>query len=553
MHLVVYFCGTGDSGYSFSRDHATYSEELKDNNTYTLVVNGCHHPEVCNDGTMPDLDAFANRFMKAVFKKNDEGEVVLSRSSSSELAQLGVGIQNPEDVWVADYKEQQYMQIPRGQELAPHQKYARSVDSKFKQNPDNSFENMDEAIESITFVGYSRGAVTCFNAARAKEKLLPDTNVPVRIVADQPVPGTAYALPGTNAARIADCSDLKQVTKVALTIAAYTGVSTLDGVLGKLKQLFHNIFFSQIIPKLPSENCQLNLAVLPRANHWEGELNGSQHLHMNLTQQLAEEGLLDQHIANEKRRVVTNYYNRNKPLFPNAGEIQGTFGTTVAEMYDNVDSRYLAELSTQEYQEFLYQWWQAQETNASFFSTQLTKELDAALKDTQHEDICERSFDIFKKADAWLLAKEGVGSSRYEQVMKLREKVRAVLIENSVNIEDLQEKLDGIHKEAIHSTRYFEQRWQRESKAASWFKTKATVELDEAFTEHAKANEPSKENDEKLLAAIDKWLDAKMPLKENFKSTSSRFDLVQGIRERLVAEIENYPQQELDQALIANM
>lgn len=58
MHLIVYFCGTGDTGYTFSRDHATYADELKDSNTYTLVVNGCHHPEVCNDGTMPDLEAF---------------------------------------------------------------------------------------------------------------------------------------------------------------------------------------------------------------------------------------------------------------------------------------------------------------------------------------------------------------------------------------------------------------------------------------------------------------------------------------------------------------
>lgn len=553
MHLIVYFCGTGDSGYSFSRDHATYSEELKENNTYTLVVNGCHHPEVCNDGTMPDLESFANRFISTVFKKNDEGEVVLSKSNSSELAQLGVGIQDPEGIWVADYQKQEYVQIPNGQELAPYQNYVQRVDSKFTKKPDNSFENLNEAIESITFVGYSRGAVTCFHAARAKEKLLSDTNVPVRIVADQPVPGTAYALPGTNAAAIADCSDLKQVTKVDLTIAAYTGVTSLGGIIGKLRQLFHNIFFSQVIPKLPSDNCKLNLAVLPRANHWEGELNGSQHLHMNLTQQLADENLLAQRIADQKRQVVANYYRRNKPLFPNAGEVQGAFGATVAELYDNIDPRYLAELNTNEYQEFLYKWWQAQETSASLFSTKLTKELDAMLKNTASLDVNERSLEIFKKADAWLLVKEGVGSSRYEQVMKLRDKVRAVLIENSVDVLDLNERLNDIHREAVHSTRYFEQRWQRESKAASWFKTKATVELDKAFTEHANASEPSKENDEKLLAAIDTWLKAKMPLNENFKSSSSRFDLVQGIREGLVAEINQYPQQDLEQELVASL
>ncbi|MFJ1268337.1 hypothetical protein ACD661_07195 [Legionella lytica] len=545
MHLIVYFCGTGDTGYTFSRDHATYADELKENNTYTLVVNGCHHPEVCNDGTMPNLEAFTNRFIKTVFKKNERGELVLSKPNSTELAQLGVGIQEPRNLWVFDYATNEAVQIPPHQELTPSQQYMRTADSRYKAKPDNSFEDMDEAIESITFAGYSRGAVTCFNAARAKEQQFPDVDVPVRIVADQPVPGTAYALPGTNAARIADCSDLKQVKRVDLTIAAYTGVNALNGIVGKLKQLIHNIFFSQIIPKLPKEQCKLNLMVMPRANHWEGQLNGSQHLHMNLTQQLVDEKLLNPYVAVQKRRVVMDYYRLNKPLFPKAAEVQGTFGATVAEMYDNIDPSYLTALEPKEYQEFLYKWWQAQETKASYFSTQLTKELDAAIKDTPGTSL----LDIFRKADTWLLMKEGLGSSRYEQVIKLREKVRAVLIKTV----DMDEQLNDIHKEAVHSTRYFQQRWQRESSAASWFKTNDTVQLGKAFTEHANAREPSKENDEKLLAAIDKWLVVKMPIKGDLKSKSSRFDLVQGIRERLVAEIQQYPQHKLTDELMVNL
>lgn len=534
MHLVIYFCGTDDSGYPFARDHAKYAQELKDNNTHTLIVNGCHHSEVCDNGMTPDINEFANRFMSTAFKKNENGEVFLAKSNSNDLAKLGVGIQNAEDPWVVDYEKKEYVQIPKGTKLEAHQKSVEVVDKQFTQMPNNSFKDKNEPIESITFVGYSRGAVTCFNAALVKEKLL-GTDVPVRIVADQPVPGNLYALPGTNAANIADCSKLKSVEKVDLTVAAYTGVTSKEGFSGKLRQLFHRLFFSQIVPKLPTEHCETNLSVIPRNNHWEGTLNGSQHVHMNLTKQLADEGLLNKDTAAAQKQVITNYYDRHPPVLPNASQMQGTFGTNVSHLYNHIDKEYVKSLSPVDYQGFLYKWWEAQETQASIFSTKLTRELVSAMRDTNHSNANEKLVDLFTKADAWLLMKEGSGSSRFSQVEGLRNEVRERLLQQSGDAREVMEaRLNEINRNSMQSTHYYERQWQRESKAASWFKTDDTRALDKAFAEHAKAKEPSKENDEKLLAAMDQWLDKKQ------QGSSSRLELVGRMREQLAEQVKRY-------------
>lgn len=531
MHLVVYFCGTGDSGFNFSNEHAEYAHELKANNTQTLIVHGCQHEEVCNNGLTPDLEGFANRFMNKVFTKNKNGDVILSRPSSAELAQLGVGIQPGDARWVADYRAQTYVQVPLNQQRKSYQQYVGTVR--------NGFEDQHEPIESITFVGYSRGAVTCFTAAKVKEQM--GIDVPLRIVANQPVPGSLYALPGTNAATVADCSKLKHVEAVDLTIAAYTGATSTLGLVGKLQKMFHRLFFSQIIPKLPTENCTTNLEVIPRDNHWEGGLTGAQHLQMNLTKQLAKAGLLAPSIAEDKKAVVTDYYRRNRPVFPDAAQVQRAFGANIAHMYDHVDPHYIEKLKPQEYQEFLYKWWQAQETQASRFSTKLTKDLLSTMRDRNYVSANEKLIDIFTEADAWLLAKEGTGSSRYAQVMKLRESVRERLLHKCDNVSEMEDRLDNINRNLIQTTHYFEKQWQRESKATSWFKTDATRELDKAFKEHAQAEKPSLENDEQLLAAMDKWLESKEPTGEAFKSSSSRYELVGRMRVQLKEEMERYP------------
>ncbi len=525
MHLVIYFCGTSDSGYNFAQNHATYAQELKEHNTQTIIVNGCHHKEVCDSNLKPDLDEFTRRFMTNVFKKNEKGETFLSEPSSEKLAQLKVGIQPPDNRWIYDKELNEIVHVPPDYKCGDFQQL-------IKKNDDNNFENQNEPIESITFVGFSRGAVTSFNAAKVADKM--GIKVPIRIVADQPVPGNLYALPGTNAATIADCSKLKNIETVDLTIAAYTGVTTTEGLAGKLRQLFHRLFFSQIIPKLPTHS-ENNLSVIPRNNHWEGELSGQQHVDMNLTKQLAKSGLLSQETADKKRDIVTAYYDTHKPLFPDTKDMQRTLGANVGHLYEHIDQHYLDSLKPEEYQEFLCKWWEGQESKASMFSTQLTKDFVSAMRDKNPEKAEEKLINLFTKAEEWLLIKEGTGSSRYHQVMKLRENVRDYLLAHCDNAEEMDDKLGNISRNAMQTTNYFEKQWNRESKAASWFKTDTTRELDKAFKEHAKPDTASKENDEKLLKAMDKWLISKE------HSSSSRYELVARMKVQLASAIERYP------------
>lgn len=539
MHLVIYNCGTGDSGLGYAIDRGAYSNELQKNNVQTIMVNGCHHEEVCGTGVTPDLDEFANRFIKKVFTLNETGQLVLAAQNSEELITLGVGIQHAEGKWIRDDNNDCYRDVPADYQCKPGEKFIP------KKTTDYSFETQNEPIESITFIGYSRGGVTCFNMAKVMDKIHP--NVPVHIVADQPVPGNIYALPGTNAATIADCSKLKNLKSVDVSIGAYTGILAEDGVLAKLKGMFHRLFFSQIIPQLPKENCQVNLSVIPRTDHWGGkkELSGSTHLNMHLTQQLANRGLLSPNTADRHKQVVVEAYEKHKPTFPDADQLQTTFGANKAQVYDHVDKIYLSKLNQKEYVDFLTKWWEAQETQASRFSTQLTKDLLAAIKapDNDSDGSNKKLLDIFKKTDEWLMLKMGSGSSRYEQVQKMREQVREWLLQKCDNKEDMEKTLLESNLKSLQETHFFERQWQRESRAASWFKTSATKELDKAFQEHANAKEPSEENDKKLLKAMDKWLQEKTP-EEGLKSTSSRYDIVANMRNQLASVIEKYPKKE---------
>lgn len=64
MHLVIYFCGTGNPGADFLKgyDYANVP------NVRTIFVEGCHDPEVCNARAFPDLKGFTERFTRRCLK-----------------------------------------------------------------------------------------------------------------------------------------------------------------------------------------------------------------------------------------------------------------------------------------------------------------------------------------------------------------------------------------------------------------------------------------------------------------------------------------------------
>lgn len=177
MNLVIYFCGTGNPGDNFvpQTDYLSNNDSLR-----TIFVHGCDHPDVCDSTFFPDLKAFAQRFTQKLFGSNGQ----LKTTNKRELNTVGV-----------------------------------QSDRSTIQN-----EDTEAKIDGITLCGYSRGAVTCFEVARQLNQIAP--NIPVNIVADQPVPGNLYQTAGTNAASVTDCSDLKNLKNVSIILGSYTGATT---------------------------------------------------------------------------------------------------------------------------------------------------------------------------------------------------------------------------------------------------------------------------------------------------------------------------------------
>ena len=243
MHLIIYFAGSGevdDESLSFYKDFASYITR----ETMLLSIAGCKHPEVCNTLYFPDLKRYAKRFVQKMFL-NTGNRFVLKNAEEAKVGYF----------------------LSSSQELSP-----------------------GTEITSVTLCGHSRGAVTCFEVAKQLNQLAPQ--LPVDIVADQPVPGNCYETPGTNAASIADCRDLTNVRNVSVILGSCTGGYEYNYLpfFNKIKNLYrslrHLAFFSQILPKLPihAKRC---VSVIPKSNHDEKDSDDA-HLHMQVAKSLLE-------------------------------------------------------------------------------------------------------------------------------------------------------------------------------------------------------------------------------------------------------------------------
>jgi hypothetical protein len=498
MHLVIYFCGTGNPGSSFY-EHSTYLEQP---NIKTIFVEGCDKPEVCGSGFFPDLKAFARRFTNKVFEKEEGDELVVN---PYELETVGVN---------QDYTSKNLSQIDE-----------------------------DDPIESITLCGYSRGAVTCFEVAKELNKIAP--YIPVDIVADQPVPGNCYQGPGTNAASVADCSNLRNLRNVSVILGAYTGTMYKDNAQNEedMTNPIHRGFFSQIVPKLP-HTANRDLIVIPRESHHQTLANspdGSEHMHMQVARYLNQQDkqLVSDEAVKENTNRARGTYNQhenqgyqNPTLFPQQTKLQSFFGLSKKDAYLHIDKLHPKAGMRVGYdlgpEEKMIDWWTKHDKNTSRFSTKLTKALVQSIEKTDASD--EMSLKkLFAEADKWLLLKADTSSSRYYQVEALRNNIYDRLTGNMAMDKS---ELATVNRSNLHDTNYFLNHWTVVSKAASYFKTKATLELDKAFSEHAQAK-PSQENDQKLMTALDQWIENKKD------SSSKRYDDVIKIKEQLTEVINN--------------
>jgi len=494
MHLVIYFCGTQDKGEGFLAQRNYLTQE----NIKQLFVAGCEHKSVCGTVLFPDLKAFAIRFTQQAFRVVDERLEV-----------------NPHNLSTVGVK------------------------------PEHSSPVFDEeAIESITLCGYSRGGVTCFEVAKELNKIAP--HIPVNVVANQPVPGNSYQGPGTNAARVADLRHVHNIKNATIILGAYTGKHyknrDQEGV-GERK-LLHRGFFSQIVPKLPRAT-QRDLIVLPRENHHQNLYNspdGSEHMHLQIATYLnkSNNSLIDDYLVEVKKQKAQEQYHLYEgtpALFAQPEKLQRFFGLSKHEAYRYVDPLHpMAKLRsgyTLGEEETLQDWWQKHDKKTSVRESSLTKDLVDAIKITDRADP-QAVKNLFALADRWLLHKSNKSSSRYYQVEALRHNLEFALTHK---LEVPASELVIINRENMQQSHYFYQQWQKLCQDSPP-KTAASKALDFAFKKHAVAM-PSRENDQMLLSAVQRWLEAKSA------GRSTRWDAVNRLAEQL-SELVNkgYPQPE---------
>lgn len=194
MHLIIYFSGTEIVG---EYDEGKMAEFKDVEGVSTISVRGCAHEEVCKSSLFPDLEKFAGRFVGSVFKTDEIGNKL--RLTDTPLGDLKVGIRaNGTNV----EKQQLLSSLDKPRLLS-------DLDEPYPLD-----------VTRITLVGTSRGGVTCFNIARELQKIAP--NIPVDIVANQPVPGNISPAPGSIAATVEDCTDLKNVKNASIILGTYT-------------------------------------------------------------------------------------------------------------------------------------------------------------------------------------------------------------------------------------------------------------------------------------------------------------------------------------------
>lgn len=627
MHLVIYFCGTGNDGDSFPKQ---YDYVKKEAGVRTIFVKGCDAPEVCNSGLFPDLKGFAKRFASTLFT-----------SKGNDLT-LKAGKTPVKEKNASDHKKKKATELTENEIL-------ESLGIRLDRT-DIGTKDKQEKIESITLCGYSRGAVTCFEMARALHAINP--KIPVDIVANQPVPGNAYQGPLTNAKSIADCSDLSNLRNVSVILGAYTGelvhvnlqtkkqlpsslhaykntylligdplykatnISSdrkefnsnavlyyvdsqgtarevpfnkdykLGSVLNSLdihptkekkysispnrfkwltqekieekalsyetSRLVHRGFFSQILPRLPRK-AHRDLIVIPRESHHQLRMNapdGDEHMHLQMARYLnsnsGELGLVRAGSIKikeeEARKTYSHHDTESANLFPVASQMQSLFGLKKEMAYRYIDKLHPNRLARKGMEwhssETLYQWWQRHDKKASPFSTPLTKELVAMLEKAGNQSrntlLHEKDtlLTLLRESERWLVLKANTATSRYYQVESLRAHVVDALKAIGVN----EREIADLNRQILHETGYFFKHWCEGSEAASWSKTKETLELDKAFQEHSR-KKPSKENDDALLKAMDNWLN----IKEKATSKSRRYELVLEMYEELSEVIASCP------------
>lgn len=240
--VIFFFAGTGDDGrdYAFRKENQARFQD----GVIRIYIKGCQEERVGNGFLFPDLEIAANNVRNA-FEGNELDLDKLRKNFGGGLYAI------------------------RGHK------------------PDNSKVQIDD----ITLEGFSRGAVTTFATAKKLDGL----NIPMHIIANQPVPGET-GIARRLYSRYCDLRGCRNIKSAHTFLASYN-----------LEQGFiHNYFFRQMVAKFPTEvNAQQIL--FPHQHHLDWFSKSPIHNHINKL--MAENGLTD---SVDHESAIREWYQNNE-------------------------------------------------------------------------------------------------------------------------------------------------------------------------------------------------------------------------------------------------
>ncbi|MDI1352906.1 MAG: hypothetical protein PSV35_09125 [bacterium] len=237
--VMFCFAGTGDDGYGYASMKEKHTEFNQD--VIRIYIKGCHNARVGNGFLFPDLEIAANNV-----RNSFTGNILNLKKLQEHFGEGLYGIKGSTDDTIT--------------------------------------------VDEIILDGFSRGAVTTFATAKKLDSL----NIPIHIIANQPVPGEAGIIKPLYY-KYCDLSTCKNIH------SAYTFLSSYDLENG----FVHNSFFRQMVAKFAPEAQAKNI-LFPHKSHLSWFSDSPIHYHINKL--LAERGIIK---SNDEDKKIADWYSNN--------------------------------------------------------------------------------------------------------------------------------------------------------------------------------------------------------------------------------------------------
>ncbi len=233
MKILFYFSGTS----CLASDVCDYLEQYSaffDQNVMRIYIDGCQDQTVGNGILSPNLEIVAKN-IEATFTKVDSKVMFDLDEFKRRFTSTRFSIIN------GNQKHKAYAIRPEGQ-------------------PDVITSSSDKLtkiqVENICLAGFSRGAVETFAVAKKLDKF----DVPMHIIANQPVSGERYLQKTKTYSNLTEC---KNICSATVMVASHN----------RENGFIHNNFFKSMVPKFPDSQKSWNIMEVPYQHHADADNN----------------------------------------------------------------------------------------------------------------------------------------------------------------------------------------------------------------------------------------------------------------------------------------